>query len=146
MVTLPRPVDAPFPGTSPGGAYGALSWVGHDSLRQSRRWFWDNNGRCCGTAGVLALACDRQVTRGDGLDFADVLMPDLADRATRDDQGARWCNVEYRDDPPDLEPHHGCVMGNTGIVRELLRHARLAAGKDPSYAVDWPDHPPASTR
>ena len=24
-----------------------------------RPGFWDNNGRCCGTAGVLALACDR---------------------------------------------------------------------------------------
>jgi hypothetical protein len=22
--------------------------------------FWDNTGRCCGTAGVLALACDRR--------------------------------------------------------------------------------------
>lgn len=26
-----------------------------------RPGFWDNNGRCCGTAGVLALACDRIV-------------------------------------------------------------------------------------
>ncbi len=30
-----------------------------------RPGFWDNNGRCCGTAGVLALACDRIVERGD---------------------------------------------------------------------------------
>ena len=29
-----------------------------------RPGFWDNNARCCGTAGVLALACDRIVERG----------------------------------------------------------------------------------
>jgi hypothetical protein len=33
-------------------------------------------------------------------------------------------------------------MGNAGIVRELLRYARLAAGADAGYAVGWPDHPP----
>jgi len=35
-------------------------------------------------------------------------------------------------------------MGNAGIVRELLRHARLGAGEDPGYAADWPDHPPTT--
>lgn len=110
---------------------------------RGRPGFWDNNGRCCGTAGVLALACDREVAHGDGLVFADVLVADLAYRATRDRQGARWHNVEHRDDPPELEPRHGWAMGNAGIVRELLRHARLTAGGDPTYAVDWPDHPSA---
>ena len=112
--------------------------------RRTRPGFWDNNGRCCGTAGVLALACDREVTRGDGLGFADVLVADLVDRATRDAQGVRWSNVEHRDDPPDLEPRHGWAMGNAGIVRELLRHARLGAGEDPGYGEDWPDHPPTT--
>lgn len=111
-----------------------------------RPGFWDNNGRCCGTAGVLALACDREVTWGDGLGFADVLVADLSDRATRDGVGARWSNVEHRDDPSELEPRHGWAMGNAGIVRELLRYARLGAGADPGYAVDWPDHRPATPR
>ncbi|MDQ6873834.1 MAG: lanthionine synthetase C family protein [Actinomycetota bacterium] len=110
--------------------------------RRKRPGFWDNNGRCCGTAGVLALACDREVEHSDGLVFADVLVADLAGRATRDDQGVHWRNIEYRDSPPELEPHHGWAMGNAGIARELLRHARLSAGRDPTYAVDWPDHPP----
>ncbi|HEX5406903.1 MAG TPA: lanthionine synthetase LanC family protein, partial [Pseudonocardiaceae bacterium] len=31
----------------------------HSGLPQQHRpGFWDNSGRCCGTAGVLALACD----------------------------------------------------------------------------------------
>ena len=36
--------------------------VTHSGLpRRLRPGFWDNSGRCCGTAGVLALACDRHV-------------------------------------------------------------------------------------
>lgn len=33
--------------------------------RRLRPGFWDNNGRCCGTAGVLALACDRIAEQDD---------------------------------------------------------------------------------
>jgi len=34
--------------------------VTHSGLpARVRPGFWDNSGRCCGTAGVLALACDR---------------------------------------------------------------------------------------
>jgi hypothetical protein len=35
-------------------------------------------------------------------------------------------------------------MGNAGIIRELLRFARASTGRDPAYAVLWPDHPGAS--
>jgi Lanthionine synthetase C-like protein len=106
-----------------------------------RPGFWDNSGRCCGTGGVLALACDHAVEDGDGSEFADLLVADLARRATVDASGARWSNVEYRASPPELEPRPGWAMGNAGLVRELLRHARITAGRDPSYAVQWPDHP-----
>jgi hypothetical protein len=106
-----------------------------------RPGFWDNSGRCCGTGGVLALALDREAENGDGLAFADVLVADLARRATVDASGARWSNVEYRASPPELEPRPGWAMGNAGLVRELLRHARITTGRDPSYAVQWPDHP-----
>jgi hypothetical protein len=34
-------------------------------------------------------------------------------------------------------------MGNAGIIRELLRYARIQEGPDPGYAIAWPDHPPA---
>jgi hypothetical protein len=33
-------------------------------------------------------------------------------------------------------------MGNAGIIRELLRYARIQEGPDPGYAIAWPDHPP----
>jgi hypothetical protein len=107
-----------------------------------RPGFWDSNGRCCGTAGVLALACDRAVEERDGLEFAAVLAADLRQRATIDAAGARWCNYEHRATPSTLAPRTGWAMGNAGIVRELLRLERVSAGSDPSYAVTWPDHPP----
>jgi hypothetical protein len=112
--------------------------------RRIRPGFWDNNGRCCGTAGVLALACDRIVERGDDFDFAGVLVDDLGAHATRDEAGVRWSNHEHRATPSDLEPRPGWAMGNAGILRELLRFARISRGDLGGYAVPWPDHPAAS--
>lgn len=111
-----------------------------------RPGFWDNSGRCCGTAGVLALACDRQVEQGGGLAFADVLTTDLASRATVDAAGARWSNYEHRATPPELAPRTGWAMGNAGIAVELLRCARIRSGHDQRYAIRWPDHPLAQPR
>ncbi|HEX3002911.1 MAG TPA: lanthionine synthetase LanC family protein, partial [Angustibacter sp.] len=109
-----------------------------------RPGFWDNQGRCCGTAGVLALACDRVVERGDDLTFAQVLVDDLVARAIVDSDGARWSNHEHRATPSDLEPLAGWAMGTAGIVRELLRYVRVARGASGGYAVTWPDHPRSS--
>ena len=109
-----------------------------------RPGFWDNNGRCCGTAGVLALTLDRIVEKGDEFDFADLLVDDLTIRATDDRSGAAWSNHEHRESPPTLEPRPGWAMGNAGIVRELLRYARLCSNRPDAYAVSWPDHPPTT--
>ena len=111
--------------------------------RRLRPGFWDNNGRCCGTAGVLALASDRHVEQAEPLGFADILVEDLAARATVDAGGVRWSNHEHRATPSTLDPRTGWAMGNAGIIRELLRFARVSARTDPGYAVDWPDHPRA---
>lgn len=118
--------------------------VTHSGLPERLRpGFWDNSGRCCGTAGVLALADDRIVEDGDDPRFADLLVDDIRDRATVDTEGARWSNHEPRETPSELAPRRGWAMGNAGIVRELLRHCRIAEGRDSAYAVVWPDHPPA---
>jgi hypothetical protein len=111
--------------------------------RRIRPGFWDNNGHCCGTAGVLALACDRHTERAEDLGFAEVLVADLAARATVDADGVRWSNHEHRATPSTLDPRTGWAMGNAGIIRELLRFARASTGRDPAYAVPWPDHPGA---
>ena len=116
--------------------------VAHSGLpRRLRPGFWDNSGRCCGTAGVLALACDRMAEQGDRPDFANLLVTDLMRRATRDADGARWSNLEHRDRPGVLEPCTGWAMGNAGIARELMRFVRVVRCGDAAYALPWPDHP-----
>jgi hypothetical protein len=67
---------------------------------------------------------------------------DLTTRATADADGTRWSNYEHRASPGMLAPRTGWAMGNAGIIRELLRHARIQEGRDPGYAIAWPDHPP----
>ena len=119
--------------------------------RRLRPGFWDNSGRCCGTAGVLALACDLAAEGlADSDAFAGVLAADLAARATTDVTGARWSNYEHRAAEPVLAPRTGWAMGNAGIIRELLRYARIKDGREPRYAIPWPDQPattgPAATR
>ncbi|MDT8912034.1 lanthionine synthetase LanC family protein [Amycolatopsis sp. PS_44_ISF1] len=103
--------------------------------------FWDNNGSCCGTAGVLALACDRHVERREQSGFGAGLVDDLAARAITDARGVCWSNHEHRATPSVLEPRTGWAMGNAGIIRELLRFSRISSGRDPAYATAWPGHP-----
>jgi hypothetical protein len=93
---------------------------------------------------VLALAIDRAVERGDGHDFAEVLVAHLNEHATLDVDGTRWSNVEHRATPSVLEARTGWGHGAAGIIRELLRFARLGTDRDPAYAVAWPDHPQAA--
>jgi hypothetical protein len=102
--------------------------------------FWDNSGRCCGTAGVLALACDQIVesATADALDFAGVLVDDLTRRATIDADGVRWSNNEHRATPSVLEPHTGWAMGNAGIIPELLRYVRIGRGTTSVYLTSHP--------
>jgi hypothetical protein len=114
--------------------------VTHSGVPQRLRpGFWDNSGRCCGTAGVLALACDL----GD-LDFGRVLVDDLRSRARVDGSGACWSNYEHRVTPSDLPPEPGWAMGNAGIARELLRYERLLTAGRRDYYVRWPDQLPVS--
>ncbi|MFC8432862.1 lanthionine synthetase LanC family protein [Streptomyces sp. NPDC057253] len=121
--------------------------VTHSGLpRRLRPGFWDNQGRCCGTASVLALASDRIAEGQEAYDFARILVGDLTDRAVRDGDGARWSNVEHRATPSDLEPRTGWAQGTAGIVRELLRYVRLSRGGDAGYAFAWPDQPPVSAQ
>jgi hypothetical protein len=107
------------------------AWVARclHSLRTSgipeRRWpgFWDNDGRCCGTAGVGAavLPHDR--------DFAIDLAHDLVDRAYVEDDRAYWRFIEHRNDDPLLPPGVGCMQGAAGIAGFLFEvSARPSSG------------------
>ncbi|MEV8517619.1 hypothetical protein [Dactylosporangium sp. NPDC051484] len=74
-----------------------------------RPGFWDNDGRCCGTAGVGDILLDAaQSGFADERDSAEyarhaLVMGDaLVGRAIVDGDGAHWRFVEHRQDPPLL--------------------------------------------
>jgi hypothetical protein len=109
-----------------------------------RPGFWDNDGRCCGTAGVgdvlLDAAQDSDGRARDELLQAALIMGDaLVERAVRDDAGARWRFIEYRQDPPLLPPGTSWMQGAAGIAAFLLRLARVVDNGPAAPIVDRPD-------
>ena len=95
--------------------------------------FWDNDGRCCGTAGVSEVFLDSWHRDGDPDDLAFVvaLADTLVDRAIRDDAGARWRFIEHRNEEPLLPPGVGWMQGAAGIAASLFHASRLdEAGGD----------------
>ncbi|WP_433689183.1 lanthionine synthetase LanC family protein [Micromonospora carbonacea] len=111
--------------------------------RRLRPGFWDNDGRCCGTAGVgdalLDAAQDQPAVRGPLRDAACMMGDALVERAIRDDDGARWRFVEHRQDPPLLPPGTGWMQGAAGIAAFLLRLARVTGDGFDAPVVDRPD-------
>ena len=110
-----------------------------------RPGFWDNDGRCCGTAGVGDVLLDAAQDCGDPVRASRLLraactMADaLADRAIRDQAGARWRFTEHRQDPPLLPPGTSWMQGAAGIAAFLLRLARVMQDGLTTPVVDRPD-------
>ena len=110
------------------------------SLRQSgipeRRapGFWDNDGRCCGTAGVGDVVLNLWQRHGheDDLAFAVTLADAVVERAIHDRDGlVYWRFVEHRNDDPLLPPGVGWMQGAAGIAAYLFRIAHvLEQGRD----------------
>jgi hypothetical protein len=89
--------------------------------------FWDNDGRCCGTAGAgdVVLSSWQRRGRGDDLAFAIVLGDALVGRAIDDGAHAFWRFVEHRNAVPLLPPGPGWMQGAAGIATYLFRLARV---------------------
>ena len=110
-----------------------------------RPGFWDNDGRCCGTAGVgeafLDAAQDATTTASAAalLAAARTMGDALVERAIRDAAGARWRFVEHRQDPPLLPPGTSWMQGAAGIAAYLLRLARVVTDGPDAPVVDRPD-------
>jgi lantibiotic modifying enzyme len=105
--------------------------------------FWDNLGRCCGTAGVGDMSLDRyqETSDPDWLNFADELASDVLSRQISDSAGVRWSNTEIRADPPELPPVVGLMHGAAGIAGWLLRLARVHQDGPGARRIKWPDRP-----
>jgi hypothetical protein len=110
-----------------------------------RPGFWDNDGRCCGTAGVGDVLLDAAQDCGDPerasllLRAAGTMADALADRAIRDPAGAYWRFTEHRQDPPLLPPGTSWMQGAAGIGAFLLRLARVLEDGLAAPVVDRPD-------
>ncbi|MDZ5662705.1 lanthionine synthetase LanC family protein [Nocardioides sp. S-58] len=117
--------------------------------RRLRPGFWDNDGRCCGTAGVGEVFLDAWQRLGDpdDLAFATVLGDALLDRAVRDGDRACWRFTEHRRDDPLLPPGVGWMQGAAGITAHLLRLSRVLREGRTAPAVarldTWWNLPPA---
>ncbi|TWD81846.1 lanthionine synthetase-like protein [Kribbella amoyensis] len=100
--------------------------------------FWDNDGRCCGTAGVGDIFLDSWDRARDPVDleFTLRLADALVERAMREDSYAYWRFVEHRADDPLLPPGIGWMQGAAGIAAYLFRIARVCAA--PADAVSLP--------
>ncbi|MET8452508.1 lanthionine synthetase LanC family protein [Streptomyces sp. NPDC005209] len=110
-----------------------------------RPGFWDNDGRCCGTAGVgdvlldAAQDCPAPARRETLEQAAHRMGEALVNRAIRDDAGARWRFLEHRKDPPLLPPGTAWMQGAAGIAAFLLRLARYTDTGPDAPIVDRPD-------
>jgi hypothetical protein len=102
--------------------------------------FWDNDGRCCGTAGVGDVVLDIWQRHGvdEDLAFAVALADAVVDRAITDPghhEHVYWRFVEHRNrhrnQDPLLPPGPGWMQGAAGISAYLFRTARvLEDGRD----------------
>jgi hypothetical protein len=103
--------------------------------------FWDNDGRCCGTAGVgdIVLNIWQRHGEDDDLDFALTLADAIVDRAITDASNPEhtyWRFVEHRNQDPLLPPGVGYMQGAAGISAYLFRLARvLERGRDAEAAA-----------
>ncbi|MFE9422622.1 lanthionine synthetase LanC family protein [Kitasatospora sp. NPDC006697] len=103
-----------------------------------RPGFWDNDGRCCGTAGVGDVLLDAAQDGRDErlLDAARTMGDALIERAVH---GAYWQFVEYRNEDPLLPPGTAWMQGAAGIAAYLLRLARVVDSGLDAPVVDRPD-------
>jgi lantibiotic modifying enzyme len=110
-----------------------------------RPGFWDNDGRCCGTAGVGDVMLDAAqyfgptATAETYLRAAGRMGDALVERAVTDEAGARWRFLEHRKDPPLLPPGTAWMQGAAGIAAYLLRLARFVETGPDAPVVDRPD-------
>jgi hypothetical protein len=110
-----------------------------------RPGFWDNDGRCCGTAGVGDVLLDGAQDAPETAEAAELLaaarvMGDaLVERSIRVGDRAFWRFVEHRQDPPLLPPGTSWMQGAAGIAAFLLRLARVTEDGLDAPVVDRPD-------
>jgi hypothetical protein len=113
--------------------------------RRLRPGFWDNDGRCCGTAGVGDVLLDGAQDATAAAEAADLLAAShtmgaaLVERSIWDGDRAFWRFIEHRQDPPLLPPGTSWMQGAAGIAAFLMRLTRVTDDGLDAPVVDRPD-------
>jgi lantibiotic modifying enzyme len=104
---------------------------------RSHPGFWDNDGRCCGTAGVGCVFLDSYQRYGDpaDLDLAVTLAAAVLEHAEGAANHAWWRFVEHRNADPLLPPGVGWMQGAAGIAAFLFQAARVVRDGPEAAAV-----------
>ena len=103
--------------------------------------FWNNDGICCGLAGVAEFFLDLGRALGDKsyLAFSDRVTARLLAKASVDVGRMSWLQAEHRTRPDFLVAQTGYMQGAAGIGMFLLRLDAAGRGRKPQ--VVFPDSP-----
>jgi len=103
--------------------------------------FWNNDGICCGLAGVADFFLNLHRLTGNThyLVFGRRAMTVLERKATRDAAGTRWLQAENRTRPDVLVAQTGLMQGAAGIGLVMLRWSARDATSSVPLRVRLPD-------
>lgn len=101
---------------------GAKSLIDAKAPELRGEGYWNNEGLCCGTAGIGRFFLDTYRRTGDSryLEAADRCAQAILKSALRDEKGARWLHAEHRVRPEDTAAQTGWMQGAAGIAAFLL--------------------------
>ncbi|UCE06593.1 MAG: hypothetical protein JSW07_00695 [bacterium] len=91
-------------------------------LERQTPGFWNNVGRCCGSAGVAEFFLElyRITKKQEYLNFTRRMKTDLLAQAIEDENGMRWIQAEHRVRPDLLIAQTGYMQGAAGIGMSFL--------------------------
>lgn len=101
---------------------GAKSLLDAEVPSKRAEGYWNNEGLCCGTAGIGRFFLDTYRRTGESKYFeaAEQCAKVVLENAVRDKQGARWIHAEHRVKPDELVAQSGWMQGAAGIAGFLL--------------------------
>ncbi|NHF58449.1 hypothetical protein FK220_003810 [Flavobacteriaceae bacterium TP-CH-4] len=103
--------------------------------------YWNNVGRCCGTASLGDYYLSLFHITGDNKywEFAEKLTQNILDRATYEENQIKWIHAENRLNPNELAAQTGLMQGSAGIGLWFLK--LNAQQLDTITSIRIPDEP-----
>jgi lantibiotic modifying enzyme len=94
-----------------------------DILSRKPAGFWQNHGRCCGSAGVAGYFLEQHIAtkNPEYLEFARAATRDIIAHATVEGDTLRWTHAEHRTSPQFTQTLTGYMQGAAGTGMHFLR-------------------------